>query len=555
MTTLPYPHGTGPGEIGEGANISTTPIPGTTGGMMLEPNAELTSAKLNRGPYAVNANVDHIWSRMKADTHPLARKATVSRTSAGDSGYQFSGQVYCGNPSTSSPEQIFQVFESTGTGPLIVNGQLVKVTAVRDGPGGLSVLGTGFQNNPWVDFNVSIPAGVDYIVLYGARDDLDELDVEAMYDIPRANQIGLKIFGDVADGLANTSEGEIFAVINDYQPFQELWRVDYPDIDLISYHLASNGRYLVLADDHDVYIVDLTNGQQVGHYHSVAAMDGHVAINQKNAFVATGAQVLKLDWAGNVVSAFGVSCDECRLQATNKHVVYAVRISTTATIHVYDADTGSHLWSSVSAGSTNSLFDLMVDGDMAALNIPNNSSSTRIITISLIPNVTRRSYTSGVVWNPGGHFVIHKGLLYGFDSPTNIRGYWKQEGTGSISTSIRTIAYAYQSGLDDLFIGPDGEVWSYGLYSAGSTWSHQLVRLDFTYRGPRGYGRIFTPDPPSASVRRAVAFDLHSAYTRDGTELVRMALPSVPGLWKHVRSDEPLWVKPEQVGIPADWRF
>jgi hypothetical protein len=64
--SLPFPHGVAAGDIAEGANKSTTAIPGTVDGRFLAPNENLTSEAINRSAWALSTNIDYLDTN-KAD--------------------------------------------------------------------------------------------------------------------------------------------------------------------------------------------------------------------------------------------------------------------------------------------------------------------------------------------------------------------------------------------------------------------------------------------------------------------------------------------------------
>ena len=109
--TLPYPHGTGVGQIGEGAHINSNPIAGTTKGMMIDPGADGLSAQANRADYAVNANVNHLLGYLNESKARLEESAFTAG-GGGDAEIQLTGSIFVGMNTYTNPREAFQILDS-----------------------------------------------------------------------------------------------------------------------------------------------------------------------------------------------------------------------------------------------------------------------------------------------------------------------------------------------------------------------------------------------------------------------------------------------------------
>lgn len=281
MSNLPNPHGTGPGQIGNGAAISTGDAPNSVGGKLMTHTEPLTGAAINRAAWAVSENTQHIWSRMKADDHPLAvlyNNDYTADITAGDDGAKLVGTVFCGDGGTVNPTDVVKVYDDHGL-PLIIDGVAVIVTAVKDSPGGSSVFGQGFFVNPWVDFNTTILKGKQYTLVYGVQVDLDELPVDSLVHFqPMFSADYLtKIYSSVAAGQQATFSDEVFAVRRPDAGTQRVinslaWSTalaSFPsDTSFDGYELVSNGQVVVLLDKSEMKaaVFDVSSGILLGTY-------------------------------------------------------------------------------------------------------------------------------------------------------------------------------------------------------------------------------------------------------------------------------------------------
>lgn len=340
MSNLPYPHGTGPGQIGEGTDIDTGVVSGTTAGKGFEHGGQLVSAMLNRFPYAVNENVNHIWSRMKETDHPLAVHSYQQQTSGGEDHQTISGEVWCGNANTVSLGIIFRVTDLSGADIVdTISGDKIEVTGVYDIYGGMSYYRGGFQTDPVVVFNHAITSGTSYLIHYGAKGDLDELKTEALLGLIgfTSSNAAILSYSSMDDAISSAQEGEVFT-LNIYPTQDEVtqsinWTVSTTftsDFDDGGVRIKTNGREIVGYDraSDTVYCWNCSDG----------SLKWNVAPS-----------------SGNNMSAVAID---------GNHVYAAVQNSSTTAIYIMSLTDGSTIGTmSVpqAVDSTNLVFDMVSD--------------------------------------------------------------------------------------------------------------------------------------------------------------------------------------------------
>lgn len=191
-SNLPFPHGANDGQIGAGSLKSTTMIPGSgppggPGGMFIGPNEDLTSAGVNRGPWALSHNIQHIWNRMHTSEHPLAVPAmeTFTAGGGGDANITLTADdFFIGMSGDTDPGYLFQILDEDYN-PLHVGGTLVTADDVCDHSmvSYYALAEDTFAEEAVVVFSASIPAGTVYNVMYATRTGLENMDANALVDV------------------------------------------------------------------------------------------------------------------------------------------------------------------------------------------------------------------------------------------------------------------------------------------------------------------------------------------------------------------------------------
>lgn len=236
MSILPFPHGDTAGTIGENVNINSKPVTGTTKGMLVDEAGDATSAKVNRGLYALSTNIDHIMGQIQDEK---ARLSSQSFTSSGDASRQLTGSVFVGTTSFTTnpytPFPVCAVLDAEGN-ELVVSDEKVVVIDIQN-PGSLYPISAGseFSTDPTVVFGkdsdksaLSIPSGVGYTIVFGLEDTVDELDKEAVLEIPlqRVHEMGHAVIRELDRSTEN-------AIIGDAPTLT--WGSDGADQNYVSY--------------------------------------------------------------------------------------------------------------------------------------------------------------------------------------------------------------------------------------------------------------------------------------------------------------------------------
>lgn len=236
MSILPFPHGDTAGTIGENVNINSKPVTGTTKGMLVDEGGNATSAKVNRGLYALSTNIDHIMTQIQDEK---ARLSSQSFTSSGDASRQLTGSVFVGTTSFTTnpytPFHVCAVLDAEGN-ELVVSDEKVVVIDIQN-PGSLYPISAGseFSTDPTVVFGkdsdksaLSIPSGVGYTIVFGLEDTVDELDKEAVLEIPlqRVHEMGHAVIRELDRSTEN-------AIIGDAPTLT--WGSDGADQNYVSY--------------------------------------------------------------------------------------------------------------------------------------------------------------------------------------------------------------------------------------------------------------------------------------------------------------------------------
>lgn len=189
---LPYPHGVGAGQIGQAANISTSPITGTAKGMLVGPNDDAISALVNRGIYAVNANVNYLYGLLGTDRAVL-EVAAYTAAGGGDANQQIIGDIFVGLNTYTDASQAVQILDADGN-ELLLDGDKIVAIDIQN-PLGVSIfppaVGSEFSTDPFVVFGyeitggaATIPANVDYQIVYGKAADLESAAIDDLVRVP-----------------------------------------------------------------------------------------------------------------------------------------------------------------------------------------------------------------------------------------------------------------------------------------------------------------------------------------------------------------------------------
>lgn len=207
--TLPFPHGTGSGQIGHNANINTSDTPGSTGGRFVGFGEEGTSAIANRAHWALSSNDDYLYGKVTRD---IAVGSGAAFTSSSQSTYHLTGDVFCGDatypgtPGTYDADYaegmllLFSVLDDKYNELTDAQGNEVRVAVVRDTTNAVDMYkgGTvpppgyvGFVTDPWVTFRTvdstgaevqnpyTIPVSQKVRLLFGIKSTLESLPRDA----------------------------------------------------------------------------------------------------------------------------------------------------------------------------------------------------------------------------------------------------------------------------------------------------------------------------------------------------------------------------------------
>jgi hypothetical protein len=195
---LPFPHGSGPGQIANGNNFDNHDTPGYTGGRFIGFGENATSAITNRAAWALSTNIDYIYQKYSS---AIAVPQVDAFTSSGASNWHLGTLVFCGDSTypgtTLSPDLeglmlLFSVLDDQYNPLTDEHGNEVRVSAVKETTDTSSVYKTGFVQSPWIHFHTvnpktgavvvdpyPIPAAQAVRIAYGVASSLETLPVDA----------------------------------------------------------------------------------------------------------------------------------------------------------------------------------------------------------------------------------------------------------------------------------------------------------------------------------------------------------------------------------------
>lgn len=191
---LPFPHGSGSGQIAHNSFFDTGATPGSVGGKFIGFGEYGTSAIANRVAWALSSNIDYIYQKYAS---AIAVPQVDKFTSAGDSEYNLGTLVFCGDsnyPVVASEGLmlLFAVLNDQYNALTDAAGNEVRVSLVADSTDTDSVYGTGFVQSPWIHFYTvnpitgavvtdpyPIPNAQVVRIAYGIASSLELLPVDA----------------------------------------------------------------------------------------------------------------------------------------------------------------------------------------------------------------------------------------------------------------------------------------------------------------------------------------------------------------------------------------
>lgn len=207
---LPYPHGSGSGQIAHNSTYDTGNTPGSTGGKFIGFGEEGTSAVANRTHWALSENIDYLYGLLSAD---IAVPAGVSFVSIGQTSYQVTDDVFSGDSTypgaagVSDPEgmlQLYAVLDDQYNELTDADGNEVRVKLIRESTDVTDVYKNGFITNPYLHFHTvdpatgvevanpySIPAAQSVRILYGSKGSFESLPTDAFtkFKVQAANEV------------------------------------------------------------------------------------------------------------------------------------------------------------------------------------------------------------------------------------------------------------------------------------------------------------------------------------------------------------------------------
>ena len=210
---LPFPHGTAPGQIANGAFFDNGDTPGSTGGRFIGFGEYGTSAITNRGLWALSCDIDYLY---QSHSSPKANPAIAKFTSTGVAQFDIIDTVFCGDddPTLPLPEAMLLLFAVLDEQYYTLkdgSGNDVRVSDVTRV--GSSVYGNEFVENPTVTFCTvnpstgavvenpyTIPNDVVVQVAYGSQSSLEDLPLGALL---RFGVLGLRSGGSGGSGGAS----------------------------------------------------------------------------------------------------------------------------------------------------------------------------------------------------------------------------------------------------------------------------------------------------------------------------------------------------------------
>lgn len=212
--SLPYPHGTGSGQIGNGSVIDDNDTPGSTGGRFVGFGEFGLSKYNNRGLWALSVNIDYIYQTYSA---AKAIPAFAQFTSTGQDSYALTGSVFVGNntyPGGSPPStadrmlgiSLLLTLADSNFGVLTdASGNEVRVYDIRTPADSATVYKggpspppgfNGFWTAPLLKFctvdpvtlavinaDYTIPNGTVVNVIYGQQASLETLPVDGLLKV------------------------------------------------------------------------------------------------------------------------------------------------------------------------------------------------------------------------------------------------------------------------------------------------------------------------------------------------------------------------------------
>jgi hypothetical protein len=210
---LPFPHGTAPGQIANGAFFDNGDTPGSTGGRFIGFGEYGASAITNRGLWALSCDIDYLY---QSHSSPKANPAIAKFTSTGVAQFDIIDTVFCGDddPTLPLPEAMLLLFAVLDEQYYTLkdgSGNDVRVSDVTRV--GSSMYGNEFVENPTVTFCTvnpstgavvqdpyTIPDGVVVQVAYGSQSSLEDLPIGALL---RFGVLGLRSGGSGGSGSAS----------------------------------------------------------------------------------------------------------------------------------------------------------------------------------------------------------------------------------------------------------------------------------------------------------------------------------------------------------------
>jgi hypothetical protein len=127
-----------------------------------------TSRNTNRGLKALAENTDVLDDLMRTSRPKVS---SVSSAGLNSDEFQLTGDVYVGDSGSVSMESLISFYEVVSgrkTSPE-VGGSLVTATDLLDGPGGSTVLGSGWYTDPVIKFSAPLPNTSNYVFYYNVR--------------------------------------------------------------------------------------------------------------------------------------------------------------------------------------------------------------------------------------------------------------------------------------------------------------------------------------------------------------------------------------------------
>lgn len=194
VSHLPFPHGSGTGQIANGNNYDDNDTPGYPGGRFIGFGENATSAITNRSAWALSSNIDYIYQKYSS---VIAVPQVDKFTSTGTSSYHLSTLVFCGDSNYPPAESeglmlLFSVLDAQYNALIDVHGNEVRVSHVLETTDVDSAYGAAFVQSPWVHFYTvdpktgavvsdpyPIPAAQVVRIAYGIASSLESLSVDA----------------------------------------------------------------------------------------------------------------------------------------------------------------------------------------------------------------------------------------------------------------------------------------------------------------------------------------------------------------------------------------